>query len=224
MQKKCIYGVIYGLHDPRTGALRYIGQTTQSLKERIWSHLCPSNCRKSYHSARWINSLLREGMRPNVRIRAVAFSREDLDRLEIEHIAKAFKAGDCLTNHSGGGLGNKGYRHTAEWKSYMSMVMGGRNTNTPEHMQRLRQAKIGVPRTEETKSKISSSRKGKLLGEKHHQYRHGISTEWIFARLDEGWTKVAIAKELGVSPTFVHRRIRPGAYQKKSRPEIVKDG
>ena len=137
-----VYGSIYGLHDPRTGELRYIGQTTVSLKERLWAHLSPSSRRKAYYSARWIDSLVRDGVKPEIRLLAEAGSNEDLDRLEIKYIAAA------------------------------------------------------------------RSRKGKLVGAVHHQYRHDISTDLILARLAEGSTKVAIAKELGVSPTFVHRRLK----------------
>jgi DNA-binding transcriptional regulator LsrR (DeoR family) len=51
------------------------------------------------------------------------------------------------------------------------------------------------------------------LGEAHHQYRHDISTEHILKRLDEGATKVLVAKELGVSPTFIHRRLNQARAQ-----------
>jgi len=34
------YGQIYGLYDPRDEALRYVGQTTRSLKKRLQEHDC----------------------------------------------------------------------------------------------------------------------------------------------------------------------------------------
>lgn len=46
-----VYGVVYGLYDPRTDELRYIGQTVRPLKVRMYSHLKSSS---DTHSARWI--------------------------------------------------------------------------------------------------------------------------------------------------------------------------
>jgi len=240
-----IYGVIYGLHDPETGELRYIGQTTTSLKERLWSHLGPSNRRKNYYSARWINSLIVRGLKPEARLRATASSREELDRLEIEHISQALASGARLTNHAKGGQGPEGCKHTPEWCRRMAQLMAGRCTNTPEHMAKLAEAKRGVPRSQEVrdriseakkgqpspnkgipmpdavKAKVSASRKGKLKGSTHHQYRHDISTDAILQKLASGQSKVEIAEELGVSPTFVHRRLNQAGRQPK--PEVPMD-
>lgn len=265
-----IHGVIYGLHDPETGELRYIGQTITTVKARLAKHVTPSQLKKHSYLARWLLGLVKRGQSPTWSVLAEALDQEELDRLEIEYIASAREGKVRLVNLSDGGGGRAGWvvppevreklrqsnlgkphpKHTPEWKALMSEKMKGRNTNTPEHIERLRQMKIGVPRseetkakiseakkgcpspmkgkhhTEETKAKVSASRKGQLLGDTHHQYRHDISTEWILQKLDEGWTKVAIAKELGKSSTFVHRRVNQArrtlgnkAYRKKRLPE-----
>lgn len=246
------HGCIYGLHDPESGELRYIGQTIKSIPNRLSAHLSPSSLRRHSYLYRWLGGLVERGLKPTWSQIDVAGDQADLDRLEIEHIAKARLDGVRLVNLSDGGGGRAGYvpskeerekiaskqrgvprqPKTSEQKAHMSQVMKGRNTNTPEHIERLRQMKIGVPRseetkariseakkgtpshmkgkhhTEETKAKVSASRKGKLMGSTHHQYRHDISTDHILARLAEGATKAAVAEELGVSPTFVHRRLR----------------
>ena len=243
-----VYGVIYGLHDPETGELRYIGQTRTGLKERLWSHLGPSNRRKNYHSARWVNSLVMKGLKPEARLRATASSREDLDQLEIKHIAGALAEGVRLTNHAKGGRGPEGCRHTPEWCQYMAQLMAGRCTNTPEHMANLAEMKRGIPRTPEVKakisearkgqpspnkgvpmpeavkSKVSASRKGKLTGATHHQYRHYISTDDILHRLADSQSKVEIAAALGVSPTFIHRRLGQARRAGKEAPRIEHRG
>lgn len=33
-----VYGIIYGLYDPMTDILRYVGQTVRTLKARLASH------------------------------------------------------------------------------------------------------------------------------------------------------------------------------------------
>jgi len=247
-----IHGVVYGLHDPETGELRYIGQTVTTVKARLAKHVTPSQLRKHSYVARWLLGLVKQGQEPTWSVLASAEDQEELDRLEVELIAQAREEGVRLVNLSEGGGGRAGWvtppevreklrqsnlgkphpKHTPEWKAQMSKTMKGRNTNTAEHIERLRQAKVGIPRSEEvkakiseakkgisshmkgkqhteaTRAKISASREGKLTGATHHQYRHDIPTDFILARLAEGSTKVAIAKELGVSPTFVHRRIK----------------
>jgi len=73
--------------------------------------------------------------------------------------------------------------------------------------------------SEEQKAKVSASRKGKLTGSTHHQYRHDISTAFILQRLAEGRTKVQVAEELGVSPTFIHRRLNQEGLTGSNRPK-----
>lgn len=227
-----VHGVIYGLHEPLTGELRYIGQTTTTVSQRLSKHLTPASLRRHSYLARWLLGLAKRGLSPIWSVLAEAKDQAELDRLEVELIAKARREGVRLVNLSGGG-GRAGYvKHTEEWKAHMSAVMSGRCTNTPEHMARLAEMKRGVPRSEETKSKISeakkgrptgrrgeshteetkakirANRKGKLVGSQHHQYRPDVSTADILRMILEGMAKVEVARQLGVAPTFVHRRLK----------------
>ena len=246
-----VHGVIYGLHDPVTGELRYIGQTVKSVSQRLATHLSPSSLRRHSYLYRWLKGLVERGLKPSWSQIAEAEDQTELDLLEVLSIAEARASGTRLVNLSNGGGGRAGYvpsteerekiavkqrgvprkKHTPEWRARMAKVMAGRRTNTPEHMEHLRQMKLGVPRSPGTKAKISEAKKGcsshmmgkhhtavtkarisanrtgRLLGATHHQYRHDISTADILERLGQGATKVAIARELGVSPTFVHRRL-----------------
>lgn len=247
-----IHGVIYGLHDPQTGELRYIGQTVTEVVQRLRTHLAPSQLKRHSYLARWLLSLVKRGLSPTWSQIVTAQNQVELDQLEIEHIAKARAEGVRLVNLSAGGGGRAGYKvpahviekiaakqrgvprkkHTPEWREHMAQVMAGRCNNTPEHMEHLRQMKLGVPRSSETRAKISvakkgqpspkrgvplsgetrakisESRKGQLLGKQHHQYRHDISPDYILQRLSEGATKVQIAAELGVTRTLVLQRVQ----------------
>lgn len=73
--------------------------------------------------------------------------------------------------------------------------------------------------SEAQKALVSASRKGKLLGADHHQFRQDISTDVILQRLGEGLTKVDVAKELGVSSTFIHRRLNQAKLVGDLRPK-----
>lgn len=246
------YGAVYGLHDPSTGELRYIGQTTTTVAARLSVHMAPASLRKHSYVCRWLRGLNQRGLRPTTSIIAEAADQEELDRLEIHHIAAARAAGVRLTNLSDGGGGPSGRvvsqetrekiaakqrgvpkpKHTDEWRANMSERMAGRCTNTPEHMAMLHEMRVGSRHTEETKARISAAKKGQtsgmkgrthsaesrakmsesqiglMAGEKHPAFRHDIDTGWILAQVAAGKTKTSIAEELGVSTTFVHRRIR----------------
>lgn len=221
------YGCVYGLYDPLTGELRYIGQTTKPISRRLQAHMTPSSLARRSYRTHWFRSLKKRGLAPIAMELAQASSRSELDTLEIEYIARFRAEGCALTNiDSGGRSMSKEHRDKLR-------AMKIRVPRSEEVKAKISEARKGYPspmkdkhHTEETKAKVSASRKGQLLEGAYHQYQHDISTEWILERLDEGWTKVAVAKELGKSPTFVHRRVNQarrtlgeGAYRKKRLPE-----
>ena len=57
---------IYKLIDPITNNVRYVGKTT-NLVRRLNAHINRSKKNK-YHSARWVNSLLEKGLKPEISI------------------------------------------------------------------------------------------------------------------------------------------------------------
>jgi len=234
---KMPYGVVYGLYDPCNDELRYIGQTTQSLKRRLYGHMFSSNLKGTRHCQRWLAKLRSLNFIPVIRQLGEATSKENLDALEIRLIAEAQTLGISLTNHSSGGGGAKGYKHTEEFKRRLSERMKIKPIWTPKHMAHLASMKIGVPRSIETKVKISASRKGQFSAWKgrhhseesktkirsngkfwrdaeHYKYRHDIPTELIIQKIQEGFSKAQLAKDWGVSESFIYCRI------KKLAPEI----
>lgn len=53
---------IYTLKDPISNEIRYVGKTT-SIKTRLNAHITRSKNNK-YHSARWVQSVLKKGLKP----------------------------------------------------------------------------------------------------------------------------------------------------------------
>lgn len=263
-----LHGYVYGLLEPRTFELRYIGQTIKHPAARLAAHLTPGTLRKHSYVARWLSGLVKKGLKPIIAVLDVAHDQAELDRLEVEHIARYRENGFRLVNLSNGGGGRAGYvpprkerdkiaaaqrgipkpKHTAEWKLRMSALMTGRKAvNPPEHYTRLAEMKRGVPRSEETKAKISktktgqpsgrkgvkhteatkgrisAARSGQLLKENHFAYRHDIQTTEILRLLGEGKTKVQVAMHFKVSPTFVHRRLSEARRDGLEVPKTVRN-
>jgi hypothetical protein len=93
---------IYGLCDPDTNEIRYIGKSN-SPKKRILDHIY--SCNDSItHKNNWIKSLLREGKKPTLQI-IDEVPIVDWQMWEAFYIKKYREEGHNLTNHSDGGNG-----------------------------------------------------------------------------------------------------------------------
>lgn len=184
-----VHGVIYGLHDPRTGELRYVGQTTTTPQQRLASHLVPSSLKKRAYLASWLKSLLKAGCLPEIRVLDTAQDQAELDALEVAYIAWGRLVGVRLVNQSEGGGGRFGYvpspeerakisaaqkgKPRAPWsperREKQSRLMAGRCTNSPEHMARLQALRVGTKHTEETRKKCGAVNKGRKLTPEHRE-------------------------------------------------------
>lgn len=91
---------IYGLLDPRTGALRYIGKANDAQK-RLKSHLRDMK-RRTTPVYLWMRELAAEGVAPKIKILDKCCERTWPDR-EVGQIAKARSEGADLLNVAKGG-------------------------------------------------------------------------------------------------------------------------
>lgn len=128
---------VYGLHDPRTGELRYIGKSDDP-RYRLIGQL---NEDRGTHRCNWIRSLRREGLRPVQVIIDAVPARTDWQTIERAYIAAARRDGHQLTNGTDGGEGVCGL--------------------APETRERLRRASIGRRHSAETRRKMSAAKKGR---------------------------------------------------------------
>ena len=93
---------IYGLCDPDTNEVRYIGKSN-SPKKRILDHIY--SCNDSItHKNNWIKSLLKDGKKPILKV-IDEVPIIDWQMWETYYIKKYRDAGHNLTNHSDGGNG-----------------------------------------------------------------------------------------------------------------------
>lgn len=92
---------IYGLYDPTdsTMSIRYVGKTIQTLKKRLQGHIDDSvKNNPSTYKKNWINSLLKKGIRPKIRLIEICTEEnwEERERFWISSI-------NNLTNLTAGG-------------------------------------------------------------------------------------------------------------------------
>jgi hypothetical protein len=129
---------IYGLHDPDSGELRYVGKTVQPLGYRMRNHRYQAK-RSDLHLQRWWRSCSSE---PVMRLIAIV---EDYMGSVVERrlIAWHRKNGARLTNTTDGGEGTrapkspehrakisaalKGRRFTKEWREKIKVGLSERD-------------------------------------------------------------------------------------------------
>lgn len=192
-----MYGVVYGLFDPRDGLLRYVGQTTRSLKKRLQEHLRIQNRTRATHLAHWVSLLWGLGFHPRIVELGVADSATALDELEVRMIAEHRAMGAKLTNHTEGGGGQKGRVVSEATRRKLSLAHKGRSA---PHMKR--------PRATETRAKISASLQGRGVGEKNACFRQEVTVEVVIQGLAEGKTQAQLASELQVAHGTITSRLR----------------
>ncbi len=96
---------IYELVCPISGKPRYIGKT-QNPETRLRAHLSKARTAQTkHHCAQWICQLLRDGLKPVLRIVFEVPESEAWQGHEIRIIEEYHKAGHELTNLTGGGGG-----------------------------------------------------------------------------------------------------------------------
>lgn len=153
--------LIYGLVDPETDQIRYIGKSSNGL-ERPKSHFEPANTRKKRHIYNWIRGLAQRGLKPEI---LVLEEFEDASMLyEVEHwFISYFRFIGCnLTNLSDGGPGCSGPKSETT-KAKISAALKGRIVGSPsaEHREKLRASNLGQTRSNETRLKMSKSKGGR---------------------------------------------------------------
>jgi hypothetical protein len=173
--------IIYGLLDPSTDEIRYVGRSSSGLK-RAKHHLQRSVLSKDFtHKGHWLRKL---GTAPGVLVLEDC-SREDLAEREVWWIAFGRSEGWPLTNETDGGEGG----HT------------GRRF-TPEHCARISMANKGRQLTDEQRAKLSAAMRGKKnpsASQLHRRPLIELTTGRVFS-----W-KGEAAKELGLGTASITR-------------------
>jgi hypothetical protein len=182
--------LIYGLVDPRTGHLRYVGKSTSGLR-RARMHVLPCTLRqtKNTHKGHWVQALVDVGLAPQITVLQEVAGPEDLYELEQGWISYFRGLGCPLTNATDGGPGVFGLKRqppSAETRAKLSAAAKGRvygpevrarfsagqkarnYSPPPETRAKMAAAKRGRkrgPHTDETKAKMSAAQRGHFVSE-----------------------------------------------------------
>lgn len=161
--------IIYLLSDPRTHAVRYVGQTSKGAGTRLRQHINEADSRKT-HVACWIRSLRAEGHCPLVHVVEYGITDANLlDALEKAWITYGREYGWDLTNNAVGGRVNRGFRATEETRRKLSEAHRGKKP-TEETRQKMIQARQGRSvHTPESREAIGAAHKGKIVSEETRQ-------------------------------------------------------
>lgn len=117
--------LIYALVDPRDGQIRYVGKSTSGYR-RPMEHLQPRRSHKNNtRNCHWVNSLLKKGLKPIIRPLEWSDDPNKLYDLEKHYVKTLKERGANLNNHTEGGEGLFGKKHTMETKLKCSVVHGG---------------------------------------------------------------------------------------------------
>ena len=173
--------VIYGLTDPETQALRYVGQTRRSLPKRLRDHI---NDRGRCRRTNWIKSLKTRGLKPDIfEIDSVPDDcANDTEKLWIGYYRYASAN---LTNGTEGGEGSR--NPTPETRAKMSAAQRGRPSPN-----------LGKKASDETRAKLSAALRGnhRTLGKKLSiEHRSKLSVANRGRKLSAEWrAKISSAK------------------------------
>lgn len=103
---------IYCLYNPQNLKIRYIGRTKSPLKKRLSQHLTKVKYFKKYttnnngsHLINWINSLLKDGIKPKIKLLTVVEGWKFSHKVEKDLIVTHFKK-HSLVNGDDRGSGN----------------------------------------------------------------------------------------------------------------------
>lgn len=144
---------VYGLYSPLTREIRYVGKTARSVEVRLNEHRFNAKTSKT-HLYCWWRAL---GVEPVIGVLEKYNSEAEASVGEMIWI-KALKETDArLVNHSDGGEGQTGLKHTQETKDKISKA--GKGKKKPGTGSALRGRKLTYLRTVSLETKIKTSRK-----------------------------------------------------------------
>jgi hypothetical protein len=151
--------LIYGLVDPRTMLVRYVGCSSRGLT-RPRQHVAPRERKFNRYKDRWIAQLEAAGLSYEIAVLAPS-TRETLKADEVWWIAYGRASGWPLTNLTDGGDGTLGFVSGPETRAKISAYHKGRK-HSAEHNAKVAEANRGRVATIEARENMRRAHIGKV--------------------------------------------------------------
>jgi hypothetical protein len=182
---------VYGLVDPRTDEVFYVGITSRGAKTRLASHLSEARSHKGKRASKKTNkilSIISKGYAVHCIIleENSHMSYDELKEKEKKWIKHYLSINPNITNLTMGGDGALGYKHLPEARRKMSKKRKGIKPKpisqegrkkisesnstrvlSSETKKKLSNSLSGKSKSLDTKKRMSDSHKGKVLSEEH---------------------------------------------------------
>jgi hypothetical protein len=200
--------IVYGLVDPRTDAVRYIGKSCSWMK-RPTQHRQENFLRRDRtHKGNWVRQLAALGLAYRVEVLEVCPSERELGDVERFWISQAKGLGWPLTNISKGGDGGamppEIAKRTGEKLRGRPSPFKGR-MSPPEERARLRAlAQLPRPKSAEAIDRL----RRRSLGNRHGAKLTLAQVEEIRALIAGGARQRVVAARFGVTQSCVSRALR----------------
>jgi hypothetical protein len=157
---------IYALIDPRTGLIRYVGKANDP-KRRLADHLRDT---RDCHRVRWIQALVRDNLQPELTILEIVADAH-WQTAEQRWIETLRAQGIPLTNATDGG--DCGPVDTETRAKISKSLLGNRRrrgrTMPAAICQQISNTLKGVPKSDETRRRMSEAHKGVPLSKEHRE-------------------------------------------------------
>lgn len=153
---------VYGLIDPRTNEIRYVGQTINGM-DRATAHWKRKSIREHKDLCHtWVRKLLGLGLTPEVVILEEC-TVEGLNDVEMFWIASIRSVGGKLLNMTDGGEGTHGFKWSPEARQRIGDQHRGK-TISKEHRKVVSQTFKGKQLSVEHREKIGAAHRGRDWG------------------------------------------------------------
>lgn len=202
--------VVYGLTDPRSGEIRYVGKSMNGTA-RVREHGQPRHLeREKTHKAHWIRGLIHLGLTYGHVILEECQSATLLIEAERRWITHGRAAGWNLTNLTDGGDGTSGRVLSQESRDRISEKLMGHHVSDAVR-QSVAAARRGSKDSAETRAKKIASRTGMSL-------RFSLDSRRRSGQSRRGSTRPAAAVEK--TATKLTGRPKGPAHREKLRESI----
>lgn len=151
---------LYCLRCPVSNEIRYIGQTSKSLKERLRTHV-KGITKNNNHRTSWLKSLVYINQLPVIEQLFVTNDQDYIDRIEVGTIKQLRKRKYKLVNSDRGGRTRRGYKHKEETKLLLSKI--AKNQCKKAQIEAMKKANTGLKRSDKEKKQISNRMKGRIM-------------------------------------------------------------